>query len=242
VGASGVYAIDFWRDTVQRIDPRTLTVVRTLELRLPFRFSPRDNAFLPFAVAVGRGAVWIATDRGALARVDLRLRRAVATVRLPFDAFGGMAVAPGAVWLAESLAGVYRIDPRTDRVVARIRTRHVAGGFDAGQVVVPSRRRVLIVGGKTSGDMLTSRNVLARIDARRNRVEGVTPLQPGPLAATFGEGSLWVARIGGTSVVRIDPSTGEVIDRLRGKIGSALALADGHIWTVLSSGTVRELE
>jgi streptogramin lyase len=242
VGASGVYAIDFWRNTVQRIDPCTLRVVRTLKLRLPFRFSPRDNAFLPFAVTVGRGAVWIATDRGALVRVDLQLRRAVATVPLPFDAFGGMAVGPGAVWLAESLAGVYRIDPRTDRVVARIRTRNVAGGFDAGQVVVPSRRRVLIVGGKTSGEMLTRRNVLARIDSRHNRVEGVTPLQPGPLAVTFGEGSLWVARIGGTGVVRIDPSTGEVIDRLRGKIGSALALADGHIWTVLSSGTLRELK
>lgn len=242
LGARGVYAIDFWRDTIQRIDPRTLRVVRTLKLRLPFRFSPRDNAFLPFAVAVGQSAVWVATDRGALARADLPLRRVVGTVRLPFDAFGDMAVGPGAVWLAESLAGLYRIDPRTNRLVARIRTRQVAGGFDAEQVVVPSRRRVLVVGGKTSGDVLTSRNVLARIDSKHNRVEGAKPLPPGPLAVTFGEGSLWVARIGGTSVVRIDPSTGEVVDRLRGKIGTALALAGGHVWTVFSNGTLRELK
>ena len=57
VGASGVYATDFWRDAIRRIDLRTLRVVGALKLRLPFRFTRRDNAFLPEAVAVGRHLV-----------------------------------------------------------------------------------------------------------------------------------------------------------------------------------------
>src|SRR2546427_10626205 len=66
VGAGGVYAIDFWRGTIRRPDLDTLRVVASLKLRLPFRFSARDNGFAPEAVEVGRSAVWVASGRGAL--------------------------------------------------------------------------------------------------------------------------------------------------------------------------------
>jgi sugar lactone lactonase YvrE len=39
VAADGLYATDFVRSTIRRIDLRTLRVVRALGLRLPFRFS-----------------------------------------------------------------------------------------------------------------------------------------------------------------------------------------------------------
>ena len=97
VRAAGVYSLDFWRDRVRLLDPRSLRVVRSLKLRLPFRFTARDNAFLPDAVAVGGGTVWVVTDRGALARADFRLTRVAATLRLPFDDFGGLFAAPHAV-------------------------------------------------------------------------------------------------------------------------------------------------
>jgi hypothetical protein len=240
VGARGVYATDFWRDTIRRLDLRTLGVVRKLKLMLPFRFTPRDNAFLPEAVAVGRRAVWIATERGVVARTDRQLSRLVATVRLPFDAFGGVAVGARAVWLAESLAGVYRIDPRTNRVVARIHVPLSAGRFDAERVV-PAAGKVLVVGGTTSANVLTNRNRLARIDPLRNRVDAVTPLPSGPLAVTFGEGSLWVAPFGSSTVDRVDPRTGKLVARFRGEIGTALAVAGGNLWTAFPNGTLRQL-
>jgi streptogramin lyase len=240
IGASGVYATDFWRDRIRRIDLRTLQVVGSLKLRLPFRFTARDNAFVPLAVAVGH-AVWVATDRGAVARTDLQLRNVVATVRLPLEAFGGITVGPGAVWLAESLAGVYRIDPRTNHVIARIRIPLAAGSLDAEQIVL-SGGKVLAIGAKTSANMLTGRNGVARIDPQRNRVEAVTPLPSGPLAVTVGQGSLWVARVGGSSVERVDPRTGKVVARIRGQIGTALAVAGGYLWTASREGTIRKLK
>ena len=244
IGPTGLYATDFWRDTLRRIDLGTLRVVRTLKLRLPFRFSPSDNAFLPEAVAVGRGAVWIASDRGALVRTDLRLHRAVASLRTPPDALGdpvgGVAVGAGGVWLAESLAGVYRVDQRTNGIGAKIRVPLAAGGFDAVQVF-PMTGHVLALGAKTSGNVLTHRNLLARIDANQNRLEGVTRLPSGQLVATLAKGSLWVAQFGGSTVERLDPRTGRVVARFRAQVGTALAVAGGHLWTASPRGVVRQL-
>ena len=241
VGASGVYVTDFWRDRIRRIDPRTMRAVGALKLKLPFRFSPRDNAFLPEAVAVGQSAVWVATDRGALARADVRLRRVVSTVRLPAEAFGdpvgGIAVDGGAVWLAESLAGVYRVDPHTSRIVARIRVPLPRGRFDATEVI-PCGGNVLVLGARTSGGMLTSQNDLARIRVRHNLAEFLTTVPAGPLEVTCGAGSLWLARTGGSSFERIDPGTGKVVDRHRARIGTALAFAGGRLWTAYRDGTV----
>jgi streptogramin lyase len=244
VGARGVYVTDFWRDRIRRIDPRTLRVTRSLKLRLPFRFSTRDNAFLPEAVAVGGNAVWVVTDRGALTHADLRLGHALSTVRLPPDAFGdpfgGIALGAGAVWLAESLAGVYRVDPRTSRIVARIRTPLRRGRFDATEVI-PCGGAVLVLGARTSGGALTSQNVLARIRLPRNIGAALTPLPAGPLEVTCGAGSLWVAQPGASSIKRIDPHSGNVIEHRRARIGTALAFAGGRLWTVSRDGTVRQL-
>lgn len=240
VGTSGVFATDFWRDTIRRIDPATLRVVAALKLRLPFRFSPRDTAFLPLAVALGRRAVWIATERCALARADLQVSRVVATVRLPCDAFGGFAVGEGAVWVGESLAGVYRVDPDSNRVVARTRIGPAGDRLDVEQIVLAAGK-VLAIGAWTSAGELTSRNGLARLDPVRNRVQAVTPLPAGPLAVAVGGSSLWVARVGGSRVDRIDASTGEVVRRLHAHVGIALAVAGNHLWTATRDGTIRRL-
>jgi streptogramin lyase len=244
VGAGGIYATDFERNTVRRIDLRTLGVTGRLKLRLPFRFSARDNAFLPQTVTVGSRAVWVDSDRGALVGGDPRLRRIVASLRTPPGAAGdtvdGIAAGAGGVWLAESLAGVYRVDERTKRIDARIRVPLAAGKFDATKIF-PTDGRILALGVKTSAGVLTQRNVLARIDANHNRVEGITSLPSGQLVATTGEGSLWVARVGQSTVERLDPHTGRVLTRFRAQVGTALAVAGGHLWTSSAGGVVRQV-
>lgn len=244
IGAGGLYATDFERGMIRRVDLRTLQFVGALKLKLPFRFSASDNAFLPEAVAVGRNAVWVVSDRGAIVRADLRLHRAVASLRIPPDAFGdpvgGVAADTGGVWSAESLAGVYRVDQRANRISAKIRVPLPTGQFDAVQVF-PLAGHVLALGVKTSGGALTQRNLLARIDADNNRVQGTTSLPSGQLVATTGAGSLWVARLGGSTVERIEPRTGRVVGRFRARAGAALAVAGGHLWTVSTRGVVRQL-
>jgi streptogramin lyase len=238
VGAHGVYATDFWRHSVRRLDPATLRETASLKLVLPFHISSRYAAFLPNDVTVGAGSAWVSTEWCALTRVDAHLSRPIGSVRLPCDAHQTMAFGAGALWISESLAGVYRIDPATNRVAARIqigpRTRRL----------VPvrfffARGSVLAVGAWTRGGALTGANGLARLDPAGNRAAAITPLPPGQLAAASGQGALWVARVGGSSVERIDPATGRMTGRVRARVGTTLAFADGRLWTADRNGTLR---
>lgn len=240
VGVSGIYALDFWGDTVRRLDPETLRVTARLRLVLPFELVPGDNAFVPFDVAVGKNAVWVSTARGVLARVDRGVRRVQAMVRLPGKATGELAVGKSGVWVAESLLGVYRIDPAANRVLARIKIGPPSHGFAVDTPVVVDGD-VLVIGSRTRSGVLTGERGFARIDPTRNRVKSITPLRSGSLAFTFGKGSLWVARVRGSSVERIDASTGKVTDRFRAEDISALAVAGGRVWTASRSGVIRQL-
>jgi hypothetical protein len=156
VGPAGLYLTDFWHDRVRRLDSRTLRVESVLTLRLPFRFAPRDNAFLPIAVAAGASGLWVATARCALAHADVLARRVVATVRLACSALGGLALESGGVWVGESLLGVYRVDLRTDRVVWRRRIGP-AGGRLAVDELIAAGGRLLAIGIRTKGNVATER-------------------------------------------------------------------------------------
>lgn len=240
VGANSVYALDFWRDAVERLDPVTLRTTATLKLVLPFEVVPGDDEFLPFDVAVGKNALWVSTARGALAQLDLGVTRLLAMVRLPGKPTGELAVGAGGVWVAVSLLGVYRIDPTTNRVVARIPIGRPAARFAVDEPVVGGRR-ILVIGSWTRNDVLTGERGLARIDPRRNRLESITPLPSGALDAAFGKDSLWLARIGGSSVERIDEATGKVVERLAANDVWMLAVAGDHVWTATRRGTIRQI-
>jgi len=69
----------------------------------------------------------------------------------------------------------------------------------------------------------------------------VTPLPPGDLAVAFGRHSLWVGRVGGSTVERIDPGSGRVVGRLPARVGTALAVAGGKLWTASRDGTIRQI-
>jgi streptogramin lyase len=240
VGSGGVYALDFWRDTVLRLDPQTLRTTARLRLVLPFEVVPGDDAFLPFDVAVGPSGVWVSTARGALAHVDLRLGRVLEMVRLPGKATGEIAVGAGAVWVAASLFGVYRVDPSAHRVVARVRIGPSTNRLAVDTPVV-GERKVFAVGAWTRNGVLTGRRGLARIDPRRTRLEAVTALPSGPLAVAYGKGSLWVARVGGSSVERIAPASGTVIERFRTDDAAVITVASRRVWIATRDGTIHRI-
>jgi streptogramin lyase len=242
-GPEGIYVTDFERGSVGRLDPRTLHLTATLHLKLPFSIvtsTYRSNAFLPEAVVVGQGSVWVATDRGGLARADPRLRQLTGMLRLPQEAFQAIAAASGAVWLSESQLGLYRVDSRTNRVVARIPIGHADGRLDVGQLL-PAGKRLLALGEWTSAGTLTNRNGLARLDTARNRAQGITALPAGHLVAAYGGGSLWVGLAEGSLLERIDPASGRIVQRLRAPVGVQLAVADGHVWTISRDGSLHRL-
>ena len=243
VGTRGVYATDFWRSTVRRLDPYTLRLSATLHLKLPFFITTsttRDDAFLPEAIAVGGGSVWVATARGALARTDPHLQHVLAMLRLPGDAFQAVTATLKEVWLSEGLLGIYRISIKTNKVVARLPVGPAGGRFDPVQLI-PADTQLLAIGQWTNAGTLTNRNGLARVDSTRNRVEAVTPLPAGQLTSAYGAGSLWVGRVNATTLTQIDPGNGKTLRQLRVRVGRMLAFAGGALWTAFGDGTLQQV-
>jgi virginiamycin B lyase len=194
----------------------------------------------PSGVAVGDGAVWVATsgvDRSRVVRIDPAGNRVAASVAVPLGQ-AELAVGAGAVWVASSSDNsVSRIDPATNKVAATIAVGRQPSGIAvaAGSVWVanalddtvtrinPAGNRVVAtipIPGQGSafslaaagGSVWVSGNRgLSRIDPAGNRV---TPVDVccGELAA--GAGDLWVADGMDRAVLRVDPASGRVLARI----------------------------
>ena len=100
---------------------------------------------LPSGVAVGFGAVWVASaNDDTVWRVNAAIGRVDDVVHVG-DRPDGVGVAAGSVWVANHHAGtVSRIDPRTNKVVATVRTGYfplgITGGADGVWVTVSGTR------------------------------------------------------------------------------------------------------
>jgi YVTN family beta-propeller protein len=69
------------------------------------------------------------------------------------------------------------------------------------------------------------------------RVAVTTPLPGSPSAVTAGAGSVWVADAGNGTVSRIDPHSGDVVDRIPvGGDPASIASGDGAIWVANAVG------
>jgi streptogramin lyase len=240
VGTDGVYGLDFWHGDVYRLDPATLHVTARLHLVLPFSVGGHDNAFLPETISLGAGSVWVTTNRGAIARIDPRSLRLVKLVRLAPAGLDGVSADRTSAWAAIELGGVARLDVHTYRVVAEVPIRADGRMLSVGQTFVVEGN-VLAVGDLTEDNAVTNTMALARVSPRDLRLEGVT-LLPGPrLCLAVSGGVLWAARVGGSSVQRIDPATGAVSGTVRGRVGVAIAVSSGSVWTITRTGIVRRV-
>ena len=96
---------------VQEIDALTGAVLG--DTTLP------DNG--PFAIAIGKGAVWVRAQQGeastALFKIDAATHRVVATLDMQKD--GGLALTSDAVWVNDNV-GLERVDPDTVKVTNTI--------------------------------------------------------------------------------------------------------------------------
>ena len=131
-------------------------------------------------------------------------------------------VTENAVWVASTKPfAVVRIDPATNKIVASIRIpgeacSGLASGF--GSIWAP------ICGKKPA---------LVRIDAAKNAVTAVLPIAPagpeGGIAAS--DDSIWLATDANGTLVRIDPSTNKVHQKISIPPGSYNPIfSDGIVW------------
>jgi virginiamycin B lyase len=194
----------------------------------------------PSGVAVGDGAVWVATrgaDRGRVVRIDPAGNKVAASVAVP-QGRAELAVGAGAVWVASFADNsVSRIDPATGEVAATIPVGRqpsgiavaagsvwVANALDdtvtrinpaGNQVVatipVPGQGSAFSLAAAGGSVWVSGNHGLYRIDPAGNRVTKVD-VCCGEVAA--GAGGLWMANGMDGTVLRVDPATGRVVARI----------------------------
>jgi len=246
-GEGGVWVIGFWDDTVIRIDLATDRVTAAIKLSLPYEVAPGDRAFVPSYVTVGEGAVWVATGRGAVARIDPERNEVAAMIELPREAVtGGIAVGEGGVWLAGNVLGVHRIDPATNRVVATIPVNRgeeaalavdevTVGGGAVWAEGVWATRSVYETGHDEYES--TEESAIVRIEPTTGRAGEVVPKGPELNLLGFDGAAIW---LGGTrALLRVDPGTARVTGMLRaGERERFVDVQAGSAWIARPDGTV----
>ena len=144
-------------------------------------------------------------------------------------------VTDSAVWVASTKPyDIVRIDPSTNKIVARVRIpdeacSRLAFGFNS--VWVP---------------ICGSTPALVRIDAMKNTISAVLPIAPageeGGIATS--DDSVWMVTDKNGTLVRVDPSTNGVRDRIHIPHGSFNPVfSDGTVWiTGIESNVVTAVD
>lgn len=170
------------------------------------------------------GSLWVSNfGDDTLTRVDPRVGKAVATIKIPGGA-EGFALGKTAAWVADDRNGVTRVDLASNTVVAEIPTdmvpRRVAVTDGAVWVTHVSFSVVRI-------DPATNKKVATIV----TKVDGM-PAIPLDIAAT--RSAVWVATDKG-AILRIDPATNHVVATIKGLSGvSGVGVAMGGIARIVA--------
>ena len=200
------------------------TPVAGIAARIPLGGAPLSVG----AVAVGAGSVWVATDRGALLRVDPRANRVVgAPIRIGprgDQVHVTVRVGEGSVWVAHELEGTLtRIDPASGRVLLRRHLRGDLSGLAVGGGEVAVTRTAPGPDGIVSSHLL-------RFDARSLRPLGrAVPVGRRPWSVEMARGAIWVTGYDGT-VTRVDRRTGAATRIWAASSGVATQLLGQRLW------------
>ena len=139
----------------------------------------------------------------------------------------GLAAGEGAVWVAHGLRGeVSRVDPQFNRVTSTI------------AVASPSSRTGAVAVGEGSVWAVFGDSTLARIDPIDVQPTISPVAGPLPSAVVVGNGAVWVANVGDSTVQRFNPTTFEQGAVRAISVGSrplGLAFGEGAVWAANTS-------
>jgi virginiamycin B lyase len=232
VGAGTIWVTHPDTDEVVRLDPTTGRVVARIKLGpLPFQVAPADRRFLPSLVAVGAGAGWVATARGAVARIDAASNRVVAVITLLPGRPAAIAIAAGSVWVATGGEGLARIEAATNRLLETIRLDLYAERVAVGG-------RAIWVGGPTTDPIVEIAGAVARIDPATGGVREIIPTGlPVGLAAAAGAVLVTEPDTVGGALECIDPERLPAAMTLQPALGE-LAVGGGAVWIADRRGSL----
>jgi YVTN family beta-propeller protein len=225
LGTLGSAASDSEYGTVSRISSTTGNITG--------RVHPSGGGG-PHALALSRGAVWVATYAGVV-RLDPRSLKRVAFVRVGRPK---ALVSPlgERVWVANAYpfqknGSLVSIDPDRGARVGR-------------RIPLGKAPRALAAGAGALWVVDELEGTLTRVDPRRRRVVARIRVGHMPTSVVWGAGSVWVANTGDGTVSRIDPGTNRVAATLRvGVAPRGLAFGAGAVWVATTGdGSVRRID
>jgi len=233
-GEGYVWVVDPNGATLRRMDPETREVKT-------FGISVGAGA-IPFGLAAGEGAVWVAVLRGTK-QVVLELGPEVGDLRRTIP-FGGTAQAPvlfrlnplavgdGAVWAIDpGVGGVWRIDPHGGK------PRKLTEGLDALSLAA-GNGAVWVAG--SSG--------LTKLDPVTGTELGSTAVGTSSFGETasvaVGDDAVWYASSSGETLSKIDPQSAATAQTFTvGKGPSGIGGDQGAVWVANSrDGTVSRVD
>jgi sugar lactone lactonase YvrE len=202
------------------------------EVNLPANTSAGD-------IAVGAGSVWAegwpskgggdnSLTRNSLIRIDPATDQIIATIPVPA---GSVVATNDAVWVTGE--GLHRIDPSTNTIIADVA---MPGGVSA-IVATDGGVWAVVIGPSSEG-------ALVRVDPATNEIVAKIPLGSEITGyqdqVLVGAGSVWVLGVRwngkdegseeyGGDLIRVDPSTDQVVDRIPVD-GFQMAVGDDAVW------------
>lgn len=211
-----------------RVDPTTGRMVARI-----------SAGYLRGDIAIGRGAVWVASSEqrlgGFVARVDPQTDRVVARIRAGTWP-RALAVVGNSVWVANSApfyrrGTLVRIDATTNRLVG-------------GPIPMGTAPTAMAVADGALWVADAHEDVIRRVDPRRRRTVAAIPVGRSPYGIVAAFGSIWVTDADDGTVSRIDPRTDRVVATIR-LGGNPYGIAAGRtdIWVAnLGAGRIDRID
>jgi glutamine cyclotransferase len=232
VDAGTIWVVYPDTDEVVRLDARTGQVVARIKLgRLPFEFAAGDRRFRPSLMAVGAGAGWVATARGAVARIDAASNRVVSVIKLAGQGLKGMAVAGRIVWVAQGSRGMARIDAATNRLLRPVR-------LDVQADRVATDGATIWVSGRSTDPRVETAGAVARIQDATGGLREIIPSGL-PAGVAAGVGAVWITKRDGAggALECITPDASPAAMTGLPALG-ALAVGGGAVWAADPRGSL----
>ena len=230
-GEGFVWVVDPQGSTLWKINPQTRRVANIFPLAV-------GAGEVPFGLAVGDGAVWVAVQRGSR-EVVLELGPDVGDLRRTIP-YGEPATAPVLVWYQPLTVGggaVWALDPGVGglwRIPERAgRARKLSEGLDARSLAA-----------EDGAVWLAGSVGVKKIDATTGFQLGSQSVGSAAVAETasvaLASNAVWFAASSGRTLSRLDPQSLEVRQTVSvGKGPSGVTIGDGAVWVANSGdGTV----
>lgn len=212
-GDGSIWVTNRAEHNVSRIDMNT---GESVGLPIPMGFEPREIAF-------GEGAVWVCSaDHTRLARIDPQNGKMIAEIDLrpleiPDHVLLLITAGEGAVWITDQ-THVIQIDPQTNQLVGE--------PLPAGEEII-----AVALGHGTLWTGSHDDGIISRVDAKTHRVVASFDIGFSVHGLAVNDKAAWVLDEHGFAVVRIDPQSNQLRERIPiDFVGANLAAGADSLW------------